>query len=79
MVHLLSDQGEQESDAPWGDVLLQLLQTHGKPSPAELVVQLGRDQVQLPHIGLTRVAGDARAVLHRHSHVRVVLHPQRRE
>jgi hypothetical protein len=79
MVHLLSGQGEQEIDAPRGDVLSHLPGTHGKPSPAELVVQLGRDQVQLPQIGLTRVVGDARAVLHRHAHVRVVLHPQPRE
>jgi hypothetical protein len=78
MVQLLSGQGELEIDAPHGDVLSQLPRRHGKPSPVELVVQLSRDQVQLPQIGLTRVAGDARAVLHRHSHVHVVPHPQRR-
>jgi hypothetical protein len=57
MVHLLSGQDELEIDALHGDVLSQLPRRHGKPSPVELVVQLSRDQVQLPQIGLTRVAG----------------------
>ena len=42
-----------------------------KPGCAQLVVQLGVDQVHLAQVGLGRIARDARAVLHRHAHVRV--------
>ena len=47
-----------------------------KPAAAQLVVQLGVDQVHLAQVGLGRVARHPRAMLDRHAQMRVALDAQ---
>src|SRR5262249_41055977 len=50
-----------------------------KPGVAQLVEQLGVDQMNLAQIGHSRVGGDPRAVLYRHALVSVTLDAKPRE
>jgi hypothetical protein len=66
------EQGKQV-DAARCDVFAHLTWREVKAGRAQLVVQLGMDQVHLSQVGLRRVARHARAVLHSSAGVRVAL------
>ena len=66
--------GSPSRSTPAGrDVLAHLPRRHGEAGGAQLVVQLGVDQVHLAQVGLGRVARHPRAVLDGHALMRVAL------
>ena len=66
----------QQIDAARGDVLAQVRRRHPKAALSQLIEQLCLHQVHLPQVRHCRVARHARAVLHRHPHMRIALHAQ---
>lgn len=69
----------QQVDAARGDVLPELTRGDREASRGQLVVEFAVDQMDLAQVGLRRVLGHPRPVLHRHPEMGVAFHAEPRQ
>lgn len=66
----------QQIDAVGREVLAQVTRTHLVAYCSDLIEELAADQMHLAQVGLVRIVGDARAMLHSRARVSIAFHAQ---